>query len=526
MDAILAEVKKINILNRTPVKSYQDAVSKLIKHGMTEEQIATLVRAFAGASDLDGVTALADYEILHGLPYLDDVLRGQSEYDLTSEMVATLFQMADICLYNLEKVLANMTRDIDAENIGAATVKMHWCVSFHDTLGDIARLMTVSAIHGEQGNTISIEDSPAYQSYLKSRQLLHTKLMTAIPETEENIAQEDLDVSRRFIFFSEFINCNYATAWQQSMSHVRMPNKVRHENETGAEFYSRITSVDRIKDAVYALDLSADTPFTQFRAYHQISELCSRILNKWVCRGVELVMQQDGTDGLRRVLDLFRYCDSLFFIVQSTLKPIIRSLSPKSYSTIRAGVGIISGAHSISLRKGLFTTVYPLLVRAYRLRMADFDPAAAADDAFIEKRAAQIMADAQHWEEAKALEYLISFHHRIRGWRDDHMQLIKTQIGVSPEDEAPTASVAGSKNAIQAAGNFRAYHNKGDPIRPIFKSGLGRDIPPALPIYAQGGFDEYMSHLTARAVKTKMYVDLQNRVHNRVPGRNTAVAKS
>src|SRR5580700_3336721 len=131
VDATLAEVRRINVINRTPLRSYQDAVAKLLKHGMTGDQIATLVSAFAGASDLDGVTALADYEILHGLPYLDDILGNQSEYDLTSEMVATLFQLADICLYNLEKVLANMAGDIKFGEVGAATVKMHWCVSFH-----------------------------------------------------------------------------------------------------------------------------------------------------------------------------------------------------------------------------------------------------------------------------------------------------------------------------------------------------------------------------------------------------------
>jgi hypothetical protein len=205
-------------------------------------------------------------------------------------------------------------------------------------------------------------------------------------------------------------------------------------------------------------------------------------------------------------------CNSLLQVVTDNIKPIVRTLSPHAYLAIRPALGITSGSHSHNLRKGLFLTVYPLLVRALRLRLSEFDEVAATDDDKVLGRARDVLRGSNNGL-ADVVRNVVYVYQAVRTWRDEHIQFVKTQIGVSASDMTPTASISGSENAAQAAQSFRRVHSA-DPIGPLYEALLGKHAPGVLPLVHPGEFDEFMGCLTASAVQS-MYADVQARVQRK-----------
>jgi hypothetical protein len=248
----------------------------------------------------------------------------------------------------------------------------------------------------------------------------------------------------------------------------------------------------------------------QFRAYHQISEILVGLINSIGC-DVILTLVDDSVKSLAFSTRALACCNSLLQLVTDNIRPIVRTLSPKAYLAIRPGLGITSGSHSHNLRKGLFLTVYPLLVRAFRLRLNAFDEAAAIDDGKTLERARNALQRADDSSYGPFLRNLVYVYQSVRTWRDEHIQFVKTQIGVS--HEAPTASISGSENAAETAHGFRKAHML-DPIGPLYEAALGRRPPAPLPLVHIEEFDDYMARLTADAVQS-MYPDVQTRVHRK-----------
>ncbi len=107
----------------------------------------------------------------------------------------------------------------------------------------------------------------------------------------------------------------------------------------------------------------------------------------------------------------------------------------------------------------------------------------------------------------------VDVYQHVRTLRDEHIRFVKMQIGVSPEDNTPTASISGAKNAAQTAHNFRSSHMN-DPIGPLYEATLGKRPPAPFSIVHPGRFDEHMAFFTANAVKA-MYVDVQQRAQRK-----------
>ncbi|WP_144030241.1 hypothetical protein [Burkholderia sp. AU6039] len=382
---------------------------------------------------------------------------------------------------------------------------------FNDSLYRFSQLLVQTDLGRNGGDFLSIEDSSTYQAAAKKTEAMYEALKSA-PEAVGDVSEKDLDDPQRFTFFHTFVNTNYETIWLAVLRHVRVPGVFRLEGESAEQFYQRVVQNDEVRDAVTCVDLKDPTYLMQFRAYHQISEVLVGLVNDVIADSI-LALVNEANESFEHEATSLALCNKLLQIVTDNIKPIVRTLSPKAYFAIRPALGITSGSHSHNLRKGLFLTIYPLLVRSLRLRLMAFNDTAARDDDAVLKQAQQVLRLNTQPALAAMIRQTVYVYQYVRTWRDEHIQFVKTQIGVSPEDNTPTASISGAENAAQTAHNFRNSHMN-DPIGPLYEATLGKRPPAPFSIVHPGRFDEHMAFFTANAVKA-MYADVQQRAQRK-----------
>jgi tryptophan 2,3-dioxygenase len=488
----------------------EHATTKLLSKALDPADIARRRAAFLTNGSIDGTAVLANYELLHGLVYIDQ-LAHPTEASIEARAVASLFRGAEVCLLNLTEMARQVACSAAEGRWGQAFVATTWMNHFTDTLYRLGQLLVRIDRGAADGEYLCIRNSPAFAEYSQALQSMHHVLSHVAPESIADIAANDIDDSRRFVFFHCYVNTNYEALWKSMLERVRIPGFRRSEAEDAQTFFERIVQCALVKDAVTCVDLSTETYLMQFRAYHQISEILVALVNN-VLGDVSLTLVDATQTDLEPAARAAALCNSLLQVVTDNIKPIVRTLSPHSYLAIRPALGITSGSHSHNLRKGLFLTIYPLLVRALRLRLAAFDETAAADDAQILDSAREVLRGPDDGL-AGLVRNVVYVYQAVRTWRDEHIQFVKTQIGVSASDMTPTASISGSENAAQTAQGFRRVH-AADPIGPLYEALLGKRAPEVLPLVHPGEFDEFMGCLTATAVQS-MYADVQARVQRK-----------
>ncbi len=499
-----------------PISS-EDARRKLRAQALDDAEIAARMAAFTTSEEVDKTVVLANYELLHGVGYLDRASQDDEGLSAAAGAVLAIFRGAEICLRNLAVLSLRMKECIEARELGEASIMARWCHHFHGTLYQLSQLVVEMDRGDQQGDCLSIDDSSAFGNYRRSVTQLHELLRTDAAETEDEIATRDLDDPRRYIGFHEFVNRNYEMIWRSVLGGVRLPGVARRAGESTEQFFSRMVHSDDLRLAVESVDLTRRSYLMQFRAYHQISEVLVKYVDEWGCKAILRLLSTDEAQ-MPAVADILSTCNKLLRVVNDNIKPIVRTLSPKAYSNIRPALGITSGSHSTNLRRALFNTVYPLLVQSFRLRICAFDDKASSDDQSVYARAVALLGADGDAETADVMRNIVYFHQRVRVWRDEHFQFIKTQIGVSTQDSVPTASISGSENAALTAHKLRSVHRT-DPIAPLYRALLGRS-PATLDVLQAGEFDDYMARLTASAVKG-MYCDVQERVQKRRSNRST-----
>lgn len=511
VDAILAEIEAFRRSKSNLPTTADHATDKLLAKSFDPDEIAHRREAFTTHDGIDRTAVLANYELLHGVKYLDK-LRHADAHAMEARSIVSIMRGAEICLENMAVLAGRMHHDVQRGDFEGATVKMTWMNHFNDSLYRLSQFLVQIDTGRLAGDFLSINDSAAFQSYTKQCEAMQATLSQASPESLDDIFDHDIDHPRRFTFFHAFVNTNYEAIWLAVLRQVRVPGVCRAVGETPSQFYRRVVQSEAIQDAVTCVDLKEVTYLMQFRAYHQISEVLVKLVNDLIAGTIETLV-----DEQQRVLEhaaaSLTLCNKLLQIVTDNIKPIVRTLSPKAYFAIRPALGITSGSHSHNLRKGLFLTIYPLLVRSLRLRLADFDASKANDDVIVLARATKVLRGNADPQLSAVIRQVVCVHQYVRTWRDEHIQFVKTQIGVSPEDVMPTASISGAENAAQTAHSFRKTH-KADPIAPLYEAVLGRRPTPPLPIVHSGRFDAYMAAFTAEAVHAK-YADVQQRARRK-----------
>jgi hypothetical protein len=419
-----------------------------------------------------------------------------------------------VCLLNIAALSSRMTANIAAGRTTLALSNARWRAGFHELLYGISSLAVEIADDYSPGAQLSIRHSPAYATYERENARLHESLRATWPEDDASIFARDLDDPQRYVFFSEFVNLSDERVWMSRLSRVRIPGLAASPGETTAELYERTVCSGEIDAMVNALETTAETDLLSFRAVHQVSEITAYCVNLHLCGAVE-AMTSPEPEQAEHALRVLVISNRMLSLVDDAIKLMMRCLTPRAYREIRPNLGMVRGTSSVVLRKTLFNSTYPIFVHTYRMRITGFPTAVGNDDEAVEASAATILSsgDSESRTLAAIMRQLIVFHQHVRTWRDNHQQLPKTHLGVSPFPAQPTVSLSGSASAVEMAHALRKTH-AADPILPLYRAALGTDPPDVHELLPAGGFEEHLAHATARAA-LGVYADVQERFYER-----------
>lgn len=510
-DALIAQAARLAVVSNTEVVSEAESKRRLNEHGVDDEEIARQLSTLSSNTAANSMAAITTYSFLHGLQHLDDVIKASPGRPQTAEITLVLFRCAELCLFVLGRLATRMVGHIDEGRIGAAVSDAHWRSGFHGLLYRISLLVAELSSGQAKDAVLEVGQSETFRDYRARIDALHECLMHRWREDEGSVFSRDFDDARRRIFFDEFVNTSDEKTWAANLMSVRLAGSSTEPGEDGVAFYERTVMAADIRAMAAAMETSEATDLLPFRVIHQIVEIVANQVNRDLCGSVDALLHApSGT--LQPTVDGFTSCNRLLTIVDEAMRVMVRSLTPHAYSAVRPNLGMVRGTASVVLRKTLFNSTYPLLVRAFKLRLAGGSPSLAGDDEAMREQAAQLAPSSPEFALARQLVVL---HQHIRTWRDNHQQLPKTHLGVSPVDGQPTVSLSGSASAVHIAHELRQVHGH-DPISPIHHGILGKAPSPVHELLKPGGFDEFMAHATGRAA-LDVYSAVQERFYKRCP---------
>ncbi|MCM2269855.1 MAG: hypothetical protein NDJ75_07125 [Thermoanaerobaculia bacterium] len=503
-------------LARLTNSEYDDEVEtrrKLNAHGLSDDeiarQLATLSANTAGSS-----AVLTSYSLLHSLQHLDTLLALSPSRRDSAAAVIAIFRCVEICLQCSGALADRMRENLAAGNVARAVANARWRAGLQGLLGQLSEMLAPAGCDAADGARLDLRDSAGFRAYRTATDELQRHLREQWPEEPSEIFARGLDEPRRYVFFHEFVNVGDERCWLSRLCAVRLPGVVAEPGETAGEFYERVVRSAEIGRMLAALETREETDLLPFRVVHQVSELLANHVNERFCAVVGQLLEAPERD-LDRAARALAAGNRLLGGAEASVRLMLRALTPAAYQAVRRNLGMVRGTSSVALRRVLFNSTYPLLVRAFKLRLAGYDAATAADDAAIEARAVTALGGATAGERAlgDVLRELLVLQQRIRTWRDLHQQLPKTHLGVSPAAERPTVSLSGSESAVDVAHELRKVHAR-DPIAPLHRAALGGSPPEVHELLGPGEFDEYMAHQTARAV-FDVYAEVQERFEAR-----------
>jgi len=508
---ILAKARALTRVKNSSFEDEAETRQKLNAHGIPDELIAKQL-ATLKSNTANHTAVLTSYSLLHSLQHLDTIQETSPRRSDAADAVIALFRCAEICLYNIGVLSSKMIANAGAGNLSRVASHARWRGGFHEILYRLSALAAEVGADALGGPALSIQLSPIYKFYKQQNDELQRFLMSGWQEDVADIFGKDLDDAKRYVFFNEFVNTSDERVWLSRLSAARLPGAERETGESDAAFYERVVRSDEIELMAQALETKADTDLLSFRAVHQIAETIAGYVNLRLCDAIEQLVS-GPPDRLDCVARKMIVSNRLLTVVDDAMKLLLRALTPGAYKEIRPNLGMVKGTSSIMLRKTLFNSTYPLLLRAYKLRICELDPALADDDAAVCARATELFATGAPQGYSAIMQQLVLLYQHVRTWRDNHQQFPKTHLGVSPMAERPTVSLSGSSGAVETAHQLRKVHAS-DPIAPLYRAALGTDAPDVHQLLTPGAFDEYMSHQTARAV-FDVYADVQTRFYER-----------
>lgn len=508
---ILTRARELSRVRNSSYEGEAETRDRLHAHGIPDELIAKQL-GMMKSNTADKAAVLASYSLLHSLQHLDAIEAKSPRQRDSAEAVIALFRCAEIYLYNIGILSAKMVENLREGRTGRAVALARWRSSFQEALYRLSGIIVEVGSDPTPGPFLNLHDSRLYRFYRRHNQALHQFLMTEWQEAESDIFTKGLDDPQRYVFFSEFVNSSDERVWCSRLRRVSLPGAEQMQGEGDAAFYERMICNDEIERMLTALETEADTDLLPFRAVHQVAETLAGCVNRRLCEAIEILLGPPAELdlALRKLLTSNR----LLNVVDDGMKLLMRSLTPMAYSEVRPSLGMVRGTSSMMLRKTLFNSTYPLLLRAFKLRICAFSPAVADDDSAVQSRAQDLAAEGSEGHRWSALmEQLVTLHQHVRTWRDNHQQLPKTHLGVSPVADRPIVSLSGSDSAVDVAHELRKVHAS-DPIAPLYRALLGTNPPEVHELLTPGGFDEHMAHKTAQAV-FRVYADVQERFYER-----------
>jgi tryptophan 2,3-dioxygenase len=495
--------------------SSADTRARLNTHGLSDTEISRQLATLKWNTAQNDTAVLTTYSYLHGLQHLDDINRKTGRHSHSANAVLALFRSAEICLFTIGTLSARMLDNLQNGRISEALSNQRWRSGLQQLLYKISLLVVETNPGGSPGSTLDVRRSRIYQSYEAQGTALREWLRTSWREDDGDVFGKDIDDPKRFVYFNEFVNIGDERVWLSMLANVQVPGEIKRPDEDDAAFYARLVASDDIALMATAMDTAEETDLLPFRVIHQVTEVVAGTVNAQACESISRLLTVP-TEELDSVLRGLVLGNRLLSVVDDSIKLMMRTLTPHGYSAVRPNLGMVRGTSSVVLRKTLFNATYPLLVRAFKLRLVEWNLEAAANDDAVRAQAAALLGgDRNEPLLGGILRQLVILHQHVRTWRDNHIQLPKTHLGVSPLDHAPTVSLSGSDSAVDIAHELRRTHVN-DPIIPLYHALLGSPPPALHETLTPGGFDEHVAQSTARAV-FDVYDDVQERFYQRCP---------
>jgi len=515
LDQMLARAAQLAAVRHTERAESDETWARLKAHGLDDAEIERQLASLKWNTADNKTAAITTYSYLHGLQHLDALAQEGVHLAIPSAATVTLFQGAEICLFVMGTLSERMLGQLTGGRMEAALSCIQWRNGFQDLLYRLALLAVEMGSTGAEGAFLRIEDSPAYRRHREHALRLQHWMVQEWKEEDGSVFGKNLSNPQRNAFFHEFVNTGQERIWASLLARVLVPGMERSAGENDGDFYARTVGSTEIERMVTAMETEAETELLPFRAVHQITETVAGTANTIVCRAVASLLS--GTSGeLDVALEELTLGNRLLSVVDECIRLMQRALTPNAYSAVRPNLGMVAGTSSTVLRKTLFNASYPLLVRSYKLRMMGFSGSMAGDDPAVEEQARQILRGENARDPMRGiLRQLVSLHQHVRTWRDNHIQLPKTHLGMTGIDELPTVSLSGSHSAVTIAHELRKAHAK-DPIIPLYRALLGVAPPDVHEVVSAGEFDEYMAGATAREV-FDVYSEVQERFKRRCP---------
>lgn len=507
MRSLLARAARLGAVVHTEQAEAADTWEKLNTHGLDDAEIERQLASLKWNTAQNPTAAITTYSYLHGLQHLDALEHGRPTGAVAP--VVALYQCGEICLCAIGTLSTRMLRSLQEGNLDLALSDSQWRNGFHQLLYRLGLLLVDVHPGGADGAALRLNDSRIYREHRERQLRLHEWLMQAGAEQHSDIFSKGLSDPQRNIFFSEFVNSGDERVWTSLFAETRLPGVSVDPEEDGAAAYARLVGSDEVERMLRAMETNEDTDLLPFRVVHQVTEVAAGAANRLACDAASRLLTVADED-LPPVLRALTVANRMLTIADESIKLIQRALTPAAYSTVRPNLGMVRGTSSVVLRKTLFNSTYPLLVRAFKLRLTQFDGALADNDDAVEARARQ-----QSGVPAEIQRQLVVLHQHVRVWRDNHIQLPKTHLGESEAPDPPTVSLSGSDSGVRIAHGLRNTHGD-DSIAPLYRALLGTAPPPVHELLSDGGFDAYMARMTAKAV-FDVYSEVQERYYKRCP---------
>lgn len=515
VEGMLTLAQQFARVGHTETAHAADTRSRLNAHGIDDEEIARQLSSLKWNTAENKTAVISTYSYLHGLQHLDDIQARSAPLTHPASATVALFRAAEICLHTTGVLSERMLVALQSNRLSAALSDARWRAGLQQLLYRISLLIVETRSGAAVGATLSIQHSRLFAEYRATGDRLRDWLRHEWPEEDHEVFGKDIDDPRRFIYFHEFVSAGDERIWASLLARVPLADVPRLDDETNEAFYARVVGSDDIERMASAMETEAETDLLPFRIIHQITEVVASVVNVRVCDAVAKILTAPANELAiaQRGLTLG---NRLLSVVDDAIRLMMRTLTPHAYSRVRPNLGMVRGTSSMVLRRTLFNSSYPLLVRAFRLRLMEMDGAAAAQDEAVHHRALEVLGDTTTGSALAALlPQLVLLHQHVRTWRDNHVQLPKTHLGVSADMANPTVSLSGDDSAVDIAHGLRRTHES-DPIAPLYRALMGEPPPPVHEMLTPGGFDEHVAHSTARAV-FGVYADVQERFQKRCP---------
>ena len=496
--------------------------SRLNAHGLQDAEISRQLATLRSNTAHNDTAVLTTYSYLHSLQHLDDINRKAGRHGHSANSILALFRSAEICLFTIGVLSVRMRENLEAGRVSEALSNQRWRSGFHQLLYKLALLVVETNTGGTSGSTLDIRLSRIFRAHVAHGDALRAWMRANWAEADGDVFGKDIDDPKRFVYFNEFVNIGDERVWSSRFANVQLPGELTRPDEDDAAFYDRLVCSDDIELMATAMETAAETDLLPFRVIHQVTEVIAGTVNAQACEAISRLLTVPAAE-LDTVLRGLVLGNRLLSAVDDSIRLMMRTLTPHGYSAVRPNLGMVRGTSSVVLRKTLFNSTYPLLVKAFKLRLCEWNLEAASDESAVRAKAAAVLSgEVREPTLAGILNQLVILHQHVRTWRDNHIQLPKTHLGVSPIDGQPTVSLSGSDSAVDIAHELRRTHVT-DPINPLYQAMLGSSPPALHEPLTPGGFDEHVAHSTARAV-FDVYDDVQERFYRRCPMKHASHA--